>query len=223
MAKDYKSYSKTTPTKQKGQSKAIIVWIILAGLVALVVYGFYTFKHHEKKLPVVITTVAQKVAAVVPKIPDQPSIKFEFYSLLTKEKVPVTKNTAQPVSSVPAPAVRAAPIATATATTGATAKPVAVPAPVTPSVVSTVPAKPLAPQTSATYVVQVAALKTEADGNTIKARFVAQGFTAQVRKITVNNVDWYRVEIGPYTNLADAQAAQKQLQKNGVNGIIKTH
>jgi cell division protein FtsN len=223
MAKDYKSYSKPTANKRKGKNKHLTLWIILVVLIVILGYGLYTLKQHQKKLPVVVTKVvdkaSEKIAAVVPKIPDQQPIKFEFYSLLTKEKVTVNDNTSKSASAPPTAAVRSAPIATATPTLPA--KPASIPAikPIT----NAVPAKPAASAIAGSYILQVAALKAEVDANKIKANLIVEGFTAQVRKTTVNSVDWYRVEAGPYTSLADAQDAQTRLQKDGFNGIIKKY
>jgi cell division protein FtsN len=76
------------------------------------------------------------------------------------------------------------------------------------------------PPTDGTLLVQVAALRTAADAQALKARLAGLGLAAQVQPTQINNDTVYRVRLGPYGNLAQAKDAQARLQRAGYASIV---
>jgi len=71
------------------------------------------------------------------------------------------------------------------------------------------------------YLIQVASFKHYQDADDTKAKLLLSGFTGvDVKKVKVNNVDWYRVIIGPYANLKDIKKIQQQLQKKHIQSLL---
>jgi len=79
--------------------------------------------------------------------------------------------------------------------------------------------KPPSP-TDGALVVQVAALRTAADAQALKARLAGLGLTAHVQTTRVNNDTVHRVRLGPYGSFAQAKDAQAQLQRAGYASIV---
>jgi cell division protein FtsN len=76
------------------------------------------------------------------------------------------------------------------------------------------------PTTDGTFLVQVAALRTAADAEALKARLAGLGLAAQVQPTRINNDTVHRVRLGPYGSLAQAKEAQANLQRAGFASIV---
>jgi cell division protein FtsN len=74
--------------------------------------------------------------------------------------------------------------------------------------------------TDGALVVQVAALRTAADAQALRARLAELGLTAQVQPTRINNDTVHRVRLGPYGSLAQAKDAQAHLQRAGFASIV---
>ena len=73
---------------------------------------------------------------------------------------------------------------------------------------------------SGSLVLQVAALRTAADAQALKARLAEQGLPAQVQATKIGNDTFHRVRLGPYPDLGAVQEAQARLQRAGYSGLI---
>lgn len=80
--------------------------------------------------------------------------------------------------------------------------------------------KAKSPPTDGALVVQVAALRTAADAQALRARLAELGLTAQVQPTRINNDTVHRVRLGPYGSLAQAKDAQAHLQRAGFASIV---
>jgi len=113
---------------------------------------------------------------------------------------------AQKVETVSAPTAKAS----APAPTAATS-------PSGPGVISHTP-----PVTGAgTIVVQIAALSREDDAVSLAGALRKKNYNVFVVNNPVNNDKFYHVQVGPFANLADAQAMKAKLVAEGYNPIIK--
>lgn len=71
------------------------------------------------------------------------------------------------------------------------------------------------------YTLQIAALRSYAEADRLKAQLLLLGFQGiQVKKIAKNQAIWFRVTLGDYSNRKDAESAKKRLKQNNVNGFI---
>lgn len=234
-----KEYGNRRSSRSRGSAPHQFLVITLTFLLGYLAASFFNFEmlsrwvntqvlaHHEtKKEP----SKSEAQHAAVP-----PKPKFEFYTLLTNEKVPSSQpNTNAAVSAQPQPAANASPTATA-ATSVSTATLKTASASVTNTAPSIAPVKQniaQAPQTppkvdtSATargrFLVQVASFKARQDAEHMKGSLILKGFGAYI--IPVSHPvkgNWFRVVVGPYSNRGLAQQAQVTLAKNErLNGMI---
>ncbi|PWY55145.1 cell division protein FtsN [Legionella qingyii] len=179
--------------------------------------------HHE------IKKEAPKPGAQHAAIPPKP--KFEFYTLLTNEKVPNSQTNANSAASVQPAATVATPTAPTTASSAVKATAVNVAnaaAPIKPNV-SKAPvaannaaiAKP-ATSDKGKYLVQVASFKARKDAEQMKGTLILKGFSVYIIPVShPTKGNWFRVVVGPYSNRALAQQAQMTLAKNErLNGMV---
>lgn len=68
-----------------------------------------------------------------------------------------------------------------------------------------------------TYL-QVGSFKSEEEANAKRAQLLLQGFTnISINKAKINNTDFFRVRLGPYTSEVTLKAAQNQLKKSSIH------
>jgi cell division protein FtsN len=125
--------------------------------------------------------------------------RFEFYQILPGEKeVPdkEARTAKAPPASAPAPAA---------------AKP------------GSSPASPK-PHSGETYWLQAGAFSEEREADNLKARIALTGLEASVRPVAIpDKGTLYRVRLGPYQSLDDANRIKATLTQNGVGtAIIRT-
>lgn len=71
------------------------------------------------------------------------------------------------------------------------------------------------------YLIQVAAYRSRSDADQQRAALALLGLSAKVEQVTIDNRDtWYRVRVGPYSNAASAETAQRTLQSQGLKGVV---
>ncbi|AOV15798.1 hypothetical protein BJI67_00830 [Acidihalobacter aeolianus] len=203
---DYKS-SSSRKGRGKGGKRGAPGWAWLAvGLAIGLFAGFLLYlskrpapPHHSLfSLPPAPASHEKKPAAkpspalgASTTAPAQP--KFDFYTLLPKLKVEVPK-----------------PPASLNQGQGATS---ANPAPVAPSA----PEKVTAP---GRYLLQVASFGTAGQANVLKAKLAFQGIVATVSPAKVKDYTWYRVQIGPFSDIAKVNAMLDQLSKQHYKPLI---
>lgn len=150
----------------------------------------------------------QRQAAVPPKP------KFEFYTLLTNEKVPNSEKGAAAQASTHASTNTAA-IQTAINTAATSAVKATAPHAPQPAI-KTVDAKPVSPAIGrGAYSVQVASFKARQDAEHMKGLLTLKGFNVNI--VPINHAYrgvWFRVVVGPYANRTLAQKAQMDLARN---------
>ena len=78
---------------------------------------------------------------------------------------------------------------------------------------SRVTAATLPPTGTGNFTIQVSSWMTQAKANGEAARLTAAGFPAYVTEGTVEGETWYRVRIGRYTTMADAESALRQISQ----------
>jgi cell division protein FtsN len=141
----------------------------------------------------------KKAPEKTPAKSDRP--RFEFYQILPGDKDAGEKDAkAPPKAAAPAP-----PASTAAATP---AKPGSSPA--TPK-----------PHGGETYWLQAGAFAEEKEADNLKARIAFTGLEATVRPVNIpERGTLYRVRLGPYQSLDDANRIKVALAQNGVGAAI---
>jgi cell division protein FtsN len=140
--------------------------------------------------------------------PDRP--RFEFYQILPGEKEAVADKAAAPkdeARKAPAAGAAAAPAAEKPAAVAA-AKPGAS------------PASPK-PHSGESYWLQAGAFSEEREADNLRARIALTGLEAAVRPVAIpERGTLYRVRLGPYQSLDDANRIKATLSQNGVGAAI---
>ena len=145
--------------------------------------------------------------------------KLEFYTVLTKADkhvVPPVLKVEDTVKPVEEPKEIAlldkktdAPVKPVKGTELATAKSSALPK------IASAPSK-------SNYFVQLASFRYSAQAESFKAKLILKGFDVKISAIRQGTMQWYRVMLGPYTTISDAQKAKVVFQaKEHAPGMIR--
>jgi cell division protein FtsN len=70
------------------------------------------------------------------------------------------------------------------------------------------------------YVLQVAANSRQADAERLRDKLNKMGLNAGIQHVTVDSDEWYRVRIGPISDLARLNATRKQLRAANIDAWI---
>jgi len=73
---------------------------------------------------------------------------------------------------------------------------------------------------SAKYVIQAGSFREASEAERHKAKLAQLGIESRVEAAKVNNVMWYRVNIGPYDNPSSVSTIKELLGKNGISMIV---
>jgi cell division protein FtsN len=134
------------------------------------------------------------------KAPEKPKSdrpRFEFYQILPGDKEAPAEKAAPPKSAPPVP-----PATTAAAKPGSS------------------PSAPK-PHTGETYWLQAGAFSDEKEADNLKAKIAFSGLEATVRPVSIpDKGTLYRVRLGPYQSLDDANRIKAALTQNGVGAAI---
>jgi len=225
MAKDYRKKSparRSTPARTGGGSKQF-VWVLVSffcGYLVSTVFDVSAFSDWLKtnvlaKQDVKVAKPATQIAATT----QIPKPKFEFYTLLASE------HTATPVTAVNP----AAASSTAVTTLANRASPMTVPVTTaTPTVIAPTQKTPAALAASApalmkeSYLVQIASFRSKQDAEHMKASLILKGFTVNIATINTQQINWYRVIIGPFASRTQAAKAQGAIaQSEHIMGMIR--
>lgn len=72
----------------------------------------------------------------------------------------------------------------------------------------------------ASYVIQAGSSRDPKDADTLRAKLALMGIESKIQKAKVESVIWYRVKIGPYTQMGSVNTIMSRLQKNGMKPVI---
>ena len=72
-----------------------------------------------------------------------------------------------------------------------------------------------------TYVLQVGSFKRFEDADRAKARLALRGISARVQRVVINGqAVWFRVHVGPYSDVSDIRAMRVKLIENDMDFIL---
>jgi len=72
-----------------------------------------------------------------------------------------------------------------------------------------------------TYVLQVGSFKSYEDADRAKARLALRGILAKIHRVVINGQDvWYRVHVGPFSDLAKIQSMRSKLIESDSDFIL---
>lgn len=70
------------------------------------------------------------------------------------------------------------------------------------------------------YIIQVASMRHRKDAESLKAQLALLNFDVFIETFRNAGITWYRVRIGPFTTLSQANHARKSLEQNHFDGIL---
>ncbi|MCW5588344.1 MAG: SPOR domain-containing protein [Legionellales bacterium] len=244
MPKDYAKYSSSSARARKhgnprGSARhshtsatSPFKWLFVGLLLGFcATSGFYFYQHNPRLQQYIQQLLHRthaepapiKVAAVKPPQPTTPpQPKFDFYTLLPKQQVPLTphyqqslaEKTATTNTSLPKPTPPATP-SPATAPTPQNTSPA-------PTAVATNNTNtPTKTDTNNRYILQIAAFQSEQDADHLKAQLSLLGFSVRIDPTQNNGKTWYRVWAGPYTSRTLAKSDQDRLSSNQIKSLLR--
>lgn len=72
----------------------------------------------------------------------------------------------------------------------------------------------------ASYVIQVGSSQDSKDADRLRAKLALMGIESKIQKAKVESATWYRVKIGPYSQMSSVNTVMSRLQKNGMKPVI---
>lgn len=72
----------------------------------------------------------------------------------------------------------------------------------------------------ASYVIQAGSSQDPKDADQLRAKLALMGIESKIQKAKVESVIWYRVKIGPYSQMGSVNSIMSRLQKNGMKPVI---
>jgi cell division protein FtsN len=72
----------------------------------------------------------------------------------------------------------------------------------------------------ASYVIQAGSSQNFQDADQLKAKLALMGIESKIQKAKVESAIWYRVKIGPYSQMESVNTIMSRLQKNGMKPVI---
>ena len=219
MAKDY---GRKRSMRQKSSAPKQLFWILasfLCGYLTATVFDFTSLsswvnaniltKHQEQKAP----------APTAPKQAELPKPKFEFYTLLAKDRTSPAAPATRPTTAATVP-IQTKPAGQAVATTATSAT-------TTNQLAGALAnadnkAAALAKNSKDAYLLQIASFRNKQDAERMKAALTLKGFDVTVSPSTQQQITWFRVIVGPFNSRMAAEKVQLTLaQSERIKGMIR--
>ena len=70
------------------------------------------------------------------------------------------------------------------------------------------------------YILQAGSFKTFKEADGLRTKLAAMGMESTVQKAKVGSVNWYRVKMGPYTQMPSINSIKSRLRLNGIDVIL---
>jgi len=72
------------------------------------------------------------------------------------------------------------------------------------------------------YLLQVGSFRSASDADALRARVTLLGLDTRIQTVTVDDVTWHRVRVGPYEGAREADGARRRLVENGFEAMVLT-
>ena len=70
------------------------------------------------------------------------------------------------------------------------------------------------------YILQVGSFKSFKEAETLKTKLASMGMESTIQKQKIGIISWYRVKMGPYTQMPSINTIRGRLRQNGIDVII---
>ena len=76
-------------------------------------------------------------------------------------------------------------------------------------------------EAAASYVIQAGSFQTRDQAEKLKARLADAKVNAKMEQVMIENASWYRVKVGPYRSLVDAERMRAYLRKHDIDSVLQ--
>lgn len=198
MARDYKKErGKSPPARAPGSWLSFLTGLGI-GLACTALTWFWFQQPVQTRTPTPATAAMPAAPLPVPPVTEEPPPPPE---------TPVTRPTFDFYTILPEIEVKIPDSEVPAAAESANPPPEGIPAP--------------APATdTGSYLLQVASFQSREDAEQSKAMLALQGVQANIHAVGINGQSWFRVHVGPYDDLGQAQQTRGQLDQLGFKAIV---
>lgn len=77
-----------------------------------------------------------------------------------------------------------------------------------------------ADQPAGPYLLQVGSFRSESDADALRAQVTLLGLDTLIQTVTVDDVTWHRVRVGPFDSARAADGARRRLVENGHEPMV---
>ena len=70
------------------------------------------------------------------------------------------------------------------------------------------------------YLLQVGSFRSQSDADALRARVTLLGLDTRIQTVTVDDVTWHRVRVGPFDSAREADGARRRLVENGHEAMV---
>lgn len=76
-------------------------------------------------------------------------------------------------------------------------------------------------ESAASYLIQAGSFQSRDQAEKLKARLADAKVNARMEQVVIDNTSWYRVKIGPYRSLVDAERMRAYLRKRDIDSVLQ--
>lgn len=219
MAKDYGR----RPSRQRSSAPKQVFWVLasfVGGYLAATVFDFTSLTTWINTQVLGQQNEQKNTAQVVAKPNEIPKPKFEFYTLLAKDRSAPAQVTHQVNPATMAQTKVVVSPSSPAASVPNTPTPLAANQPTqTPAVVTE--SKPVT-SSKESYLLQLASFKSKQEAERLKAALTLKGFDVHVAMSSQQQGNWFRVILGPFHSRGDAEKARMAIARSErITGMIR--
>ena len=144
--------------------------------------------------------------------------RFDFYDILERGEEVMEETLSAPAQTSTQTTTESEPLQTTDAATQATADGAAQPGPVASDAPEPQAPKPV--ETPGMYVLQLGAFTREEDAESLRARVALVGMSARIQPVRLDRQTYYRVRVGPTSDLAQLNADRARLRDHRFDVIL---
>ena len=200
------NYRRKNTTRRNSGTTGQLLLIVVSVIIGYVLASFFDFNCLSTWINthILASTSIKPTLSNANQRAELPKPKFEFYTLLANDKAGGISRPTAPVAPARAPTetppVKALPLHAPLAPIASAPSPVATAAPVMNSKDS--------------YLVQVGSFRSMREAERMKASLLMKGFDVGIHTVTAQQINWYRVIIGPFSSKIAAQQAQQSFARS---------
>lgn len=214
------TYRRKNAVRRNNGTTGQFLLIVVSIIIGYVLASFVDFNCLSTWLNTHLSasTASQPIPAKASVHAQLPKPKFEFYTLLANDKAAVAQRPAPAPAPAPVPTPQVITPANVPATVN---KETPLPVPSITSVPSVAKNNPIA-HNKDSYLVQVGSFRSMKEAQRMKATLLMKGFDVGIHTATAQQINWYRVIIGPFSSKVAAQQAQQAFARSEhIAGMVR--